>query len=147
MPREVKPVDPTFSEKRLHDASIQEIQLELFRRSAVSIEHNAAKVVEVLLASRHLWRGLIIDSLGVSEGGDWLQPSSMIKLRDVDQDFWNADTLYVLCPDRESADELAAKLPMDRFACMATIEEDQKIIDRALGGRHTGMVIVRFWWD
>jgi hypothetical protein len=71
----------------------------------------------------------------------------MIKLRDIDGNFWNADTLYVLCDSRAAADELVAKLPMERFGCLAKVEDDQRIIRRALGGGKEGPVIVSFWWD
>lgn len=140
-------IDPRFSEKRLADATVQEIQLELFRRS-VATEYRVAEFIDVLLANRRLWSGAVIDRLGISEGGYWLQPSSMIKLRDIGQNFWNADTLYVLCPDRAAADELVGLLPMERFGCMPSVEDDEEVVNGALGtGRDKHTVIVRFWWD
>src|SRR4051812_37248764 len=98
-------IDPKFGSKRLADATVQEIHLELFRRSVAS-EYRLDEFISILLANRHLWRGAIMDRLGISEGGHWLQPTSMIKLRDINQNFWNADTLHLLCPSRAAADEL-----------------------------------------
>ena len=146
MPRREFPIDPAFADKRLRDATVQEIQLELFRRSVAS-ELDVDRFIAVLLANCHLWRGAIIDRLGINEGGYWLQPSSMIKLRDIDQNYWNADTLHLLCLTRAASDELVAKLPMEEFGCMPEIEDDPKVIDRALGGGDDGAVILRFWWD
>lgn len=146
MPRPELPIDPNFTAKRLADATVQEIQLELFRRS-VAAEYHVDEFIAILLDNRHLWRGGVIDRLGVNEGGFWLQPSSMIKLRDIDQNFWNADTLYLLCPTRAAAEELIDKLPMERFACMPSIEAEPQVVDRALGGGGKGNVVLRFWWD
>jgi hypothetical protein len=146
MPRRQFPIEPNFSGKRLSDATVQEIHLELFRRS-IAAEFAVDRFIEILLANRHLWRGLLIDRLGVSERGHRLQPSSMIKLRDIDQNFWNADTLHLLCPNRQAAEELVAKLPMEEFACMPSIEDDPQVVDRALGGGDDGAVILQFWWD
>jgi hypothetical protein len=146
MPNHVRPIDPNFGERLLRDATVQEIHLELFRRTIAPNVH-LDEFICVLLANRNLWRGAVIDNLGVSEGGFWLQPSSMIKLRDIDEDFWNADTLYVLCDGRAAADELAAMLPMERFGCLTRVEDDPRIIRRALGGGREGPVIVSFWWD
>lgn len=146
MPHREHPISPLFTEKRLGDATVQEIQLEMFRRSVAS-NFDVDGFIAVLLDNRELWRGAISDRLGVNEGGHWLQPSSLIKLRDIDQNTWNADALYVLCPDRAAGDALIAKLPMERFACMATVDADARVVDRALGGEEDGVVIVRFWWD
>ena len=146
MPRREFPIDPHFGAKRLADATVQEIQLELFRRS-VAAQFDVDQFIAILLDNRHLWRGAVIDGLGVNEGGSRLQPSSLIKLRDIDDNFWNADTLYLLCPNRAAAEKLVTKLPMERFAGMPSIEDDPQIIDRALGGGNDGLVVLRFWWD
>lgn len=144
--RPARPIDRHFGNRPLSEATVQEIHLELFRRS-VALESRREEFLQILLENRHLWRGAIMDKLGVNEGGFWLQPCSMIKLRDIDQNFWNADTLFVLCDTASAAEELARKLPMERFGGLVNIEQDRRILDRALGGRSEGQVVLRFWWD
>jgi hypothetical protein len=140
------PIRPDFREKPLSAATVQELQLELFRRSVVS-ESEAGRFTQILLDSQDLWRGLIIDRLGISEGGHWLQPCSMIKLRNIHENYWNADTVFILCPSFDAARILAARFPPDQFATMIDIKEDLNEVDRALGGSDAGLVILRAWWD
>jgi hypothetical protein len=140
-------IDPKFGDKRLANATVQEIQLELFRRS-VAAEFDMDRFISVLLSNRHLWSGMVIDRVGINDPDCFpLSPMSMIKLRDIAQNFWNADTLYVLCPNRAAADELIAKMPMEKFACMPDVVDDKRVLGSALGTRAFDEVIVRFWWD
>jgi hypothetical protein len=140
------PIDARFSRKELGNATVQEIQLELFRRCKAS-DYDVDQFISVLLAHRHLWRGAVIDRLGINKAGHQLEPFSMIKLRDIDQNFWNADTLFVLCQSRSAADELIALLPGEKFACMPSVEDDPATVDDALGGGNREEVILQFWWD
>lgn len=103
--------------------------------------------MRVLLAHRDLWEGAVMDRLGVSEGGHWLQPSSLIKLRDIAGNARNADTLHLLCPSRAAADRLVELLPMDKFACTPSITDDQKVVNGAPGSGRETRVTLRFWWD
>jgi hypothetical protein len=144
--RTPEPIHPDFGKKTLATATVQELQLELFRRSVAS-GSDIEEFIRLLLESQHLWRGLIIDRLGVNEGGHWLQPLSMIKLRNIRQNYWNADTLFVLCPNRDAAKHLAKQFPLDRFAVMIDIKDDPEEVDDALGGSDKGLVILQFWWD
>jgi hypothetical protein len=140
-------IDPKFGDKRLAEATVQEIQLELFRRS-VAAEFDVNRFISVLLANRRLWSGAVIDRLGINDPDRFpLSPMSMIKLRDIHQNVWNADTLYVLCPSRAAADDLVAKLPMEEFACMPEIVSDKEDLGSAMGTRAFDEVIIRFWWD
>lgn len=140
------PIDPQFGQKRLSDATVQELQLELFRRSKAS-DYHVEQFIAILLDNRRLWLGAVIDRLGINKAGHQLEPFSMIKLRDIDQNYWNADTLFLLCPSRSAADELITLLPMDEFACMPNVEGDEEVVDDALGGGDCGAVILKFWWD
>src|SRR6266536_367723 len=126
-------IRPDFGQKTLITATVQELQLELFRRS-VAADSDVEECIRLLLESQHLWRGLIIDRLGVNEGGHWLQPSSFIKLRNIHQNYWNADTLFVLCLNRDAAEELKNRFPLDRFAVMIDVKNDPEEVDDALGG-------------
>jgi hypothetical protein len=140
-------IDPLFGDKPLSEATVQEIQLELFRRS-VAAEFDVNRFISVLLANRQLWSGAVIDRVGINDPDCFpLSPMSMIKLRDIAQNFWNADTLYVLCPNCAAADELIAKVPMEEFACMPDVVDDKNVLGSAMGTRAFDEVIVRFWWD
>ena len=77
-------------------ASPQELQLELIRRASFN-DFDGDRVADDLLLHRELWSGALIDGLG------------LVKLRDLDQDVWNVDTLYVLSSGRddESLEALA----------------------------------------
>ena len=128
---------------------MQQIQFELFRRSAVSIKYVdlVEPLIDVLRTQAHLWTGMVIDRIHIGHRGHGLLPMTMIPLRDIRQDFWNADTLYLLCPSRAAADELAALLPMERFGCMISVYDEPDQLDSALGGADDGVAILRAWWD
>ncbi len=141
-----RPINPNFSQLRLADATVQELQLELLRRS-VADQYSVDELIQILIDNQNLWRGLIIDRLGINEGGHWLQPMSMIKLRNIEDNYWNADTLFVLCPNKAAAESLKLKIPGEKFAAMIDVKDDAKEIDNALGGADRGLVILRAWWD
>ncbi len=65
---------------------IQAIQLDLLRRSSFN-QLNGLQVARDLLANRRLWCAALIDRSG---------SDALIKLRDLDENYWNVDTLYVL---------------------------------------------------
>jgi hypothetical protein len=65
---------------------IQAIQLDLLRRSSFN-NLDGPQVVRDLLSHRQLWCAALIDRLG---------SDALIKLRDLDDNYWNVDTLYVL---------------------------------------------------
>jgi hypothetical protein len=65
---------------------IQAIQLDLLGRSSFN-NLNGPQVVRDLLSHRQLWCAALIDRLG---------SDALIKLRDLDDNIWNVDTLYVL---------------------------------------------------
>src|SRR5205823_8793139 len=81
----------------LRDASVQEIQLELLRRASVDAL-DGERVCASLLRHRHLWLAALVDRPGLpnyAEPGDLLL-TGLIKLRDLPDNFWNVDTLYIL---------------------------------------------------
>lgn len=65
---------------------VQAIQLDLVRRSSFN-NLNGSQVVRDLLGHRQLWCAALIDRLG---------SDALIKLRDLDGNYWNVDTLYIL---------------------------------------------------
>ena len=70
----------------LAEVSVQESQLELVRRRWFN-QFDGPKIVANLRRHRDLWRAVIMDS------------RDLIKLRDLPGNYWNADTLHILCND------------------------------------------------
>ena len=81
----------------LREASAQDIQLELLRRSCWNAL-DGERVYASLMEHRALWLAALLDRPGVA---NYARPGlllmcGMIKLRDLPDNFWNADTLYIL---------------------------------------------------
>ncbi|MEZ4657003.1 MAG: hypothetical protein R2911_05480 [Caldilineaceae bacterium] len=64
----------------------------------------------------------------------------LIKLRDLPENFWNADSLYILTPDVASAHALAALA--ETWGGMVLVHEDLENVQSALGG--TGAITLWF---
>ena len=88
----------------LATATVQDIHLELIRRS----EHNAfhgERVLADLLAHRQDWQAVLFDTYGLAT--DRGLPARLTKLRDMASNDYNADTLYILAVHEEAAQRLA----------------------------------------
>jgi hypothetical protein len=132
----------------LRDASVQEIQLELLRRTKFNAL-DGERVAASLLWYRDLWLASLLDWPGVA---NYAEPSSLlmaglIRLRDLPHDLWNADTLFVLTRTPEQARRLARIAEEEDWGGEVCVFEDQREIDRALstGRREYGLLSV--WWD
>ena len=132
----------------LRDATVQEIQLELLRRTTYNAL-DGERVKDSLLRHRDLWLAFLLDRQGLP---NYAEPTrllmmGLIKLRDLPDNFWNADTLFILTPTHTQADELARIAEDEDWAGDVYVCKDQKEIDNALGtGRDEyGLVVV--WWD
>lgn len=81
----------------LRDATVQDIQLELIRRTKFNT-FDGEQVCELLARYRGHWRAVLLDRPGVPnyKVPSHLLTSGLIKLRDLDDNIWNADTLFVL---------------------------------------------------
>jgi hypothetical protein len=92
----------------LRDASVQEIQLELLRRSCWNAL-DGERIHASLMKHRDLWLAVLLDRPGVANYAEpsFLLMSGLIKLRDLPDNFWNADTLYILTATHAQAEELA----------------------------------------
>ena len=130
---------------RLGDATVQELQLELIRRSHFNA-FDGAVVADRLIAHQTLWRAVILDRLGFRDRPG-LPSAGLIKLRDLDDNLWNADTLYLLVDDQFKAERLIAALGAEDLGGMVTLTDDPSQVDSALGGGDDGTVIVSIWWD
>src|SRR5258708_7624536 len=80
----------------LTEASVQEIQLELMRRKQFN-SFDGPKIVASLRQHRSLWRAVLMDRSG---GMD------LIKLRDLPDNYWNVDELFIMTDTYSQAYEL-----------------------------------------
>lgn len=133
---------------RLGDASIQEIQLELLRRSSFNAL-DGERVCASLTRQRHLWVAVLLDRPGLPNyrNPGWLLASGLIKLRDLAEDFWNVDTLFILTPAAQEALELARVIAEEDWGGEVRVYEDQEEIDSALGTGRSAYGLISVWWD
>lgn len=111
----------------------QAIQLTLLRRSSFN-ELNGVRVARDLLANRRLWCAALIDRLG---------NDALIKLRDLDQNIWNVDTLYVLSSgaNNQSLGRIAHRWHADAISWVGGAAA------RRLLGYGGPVRILEVWWD
>jgi hypothetical protein len=135
-------------ELHLRDASVQDIQLELLRRSRFNAL-DGERVVASLLKHRHLWLAVLLDRQGVPNYAEprLLLTAGLIKLRDLPDNFWNADTLFVLTPTRAEALQLARIIDEEDWGGEVRVVEDQKEIDYSLGVGRQEYGLLSVWWD
>jgi hypothetical protein len=125
----------------LATATVQDIHLELIRRS----EHNAFhgdRVLADLLAQRQDWQAVLFDTYGLAT--DRGLPARLLKLRDMAYNDYNADTLYILAVHAEAAQRLAA---LAEFWGGESHIYSQEDTERALGTSGTNERLVQMWWD
>jgi hypothetical protein len=132
----------------LRDASVQDIQLELLRRTSFNAL-NGQRVYDSLLKHRHLWLAVLLDRPGVP---DYAEPShllmsGLIKLRDLSDNYWNADTLFILTQTRSQACALVQIAKHEHWAGEVVVHENQKEIDRSLGTGRREYGLMSVWWD
>ena len=110
---------------------MQDIQLELLRRTQINAL-DGGRVVESRSAPSQPVVGNALGSSGPCELCE-TDPSpdvrNLIKLRDLPDNFWNADTLFVLTDTHEKARELARIIEEEDWGGMVQVFEDQEEID------------------
>ena len=122
-------------------ATVQDIHLELIRRS----EHNAfhgARVLVDLLAHRQDWQAVLFDTYGLAT--DHGLPTRLIKLRDMASNDYNADTLYILAVNEAAAHRLTALA--EAWGAEPRIYSQEET-ERALGTSCADECLVQMWWD
>ena len=133
----------------LCDASVQDIQLELLRRTRFNA-FDGERVCVSLLNHRDLWLAVLLDRPGLpnyAEPGHLLM-SGLIKLRDLPDNIWNADTLFILTRSRSDAEQLARVIVEEDWGGETPrIYKNQEEIDRALGTGREDYGLVSVWWD
>src|SRR4051794_36624572 len=109
----------------LRDASVQDIQLELIRRTRFNA-FDGDRVCASLLKHRSLWTAAMLDRPGHSRpyGPSLLLFDGLIKLRDLPENIWNAETLFVLTPSPETARELGRHIEADNWGGEVIVYED-----------------------
>jgi hypothetical protein len=127
----------------LTEATVQEIQLELIRRTQYNA-FDGERVFAALQAHWDLWDAALMDRFGIPTPGE-LPRSGLIKLRDLPGNYWNVDTLYVLCPDAARARQLAEIA--EAWAGEVQVHDDEEEVGSALGSSREEWAIVTVWWD
>ncbi len=132
----------------LRDATVQEIQLELLRRTSFNAL-DGPRIVESLMRHRDLWMAALLDRQGLPNYAEptRLLMSGLIKLRDLDGNFWNADTLFILTRKREQARQMAEIARTEDWGGEVVLIEEQKEIDNALGTGRQEYGLLYVWWD
>jgi hypothetical protein len=133
----------------LRQATVQEIQLELIRRTKFNA-FNGERVYASLMKHRAYWQAVLLDRPGLANyqkpGG--LLMMGLIKLRDLDDNIWNADHLFILTARREQAVELARIIEDEDWGGERPIVHDnQEEIDNALGVGRQEYGLLSIWWD
>ncbi len=124
----------------LRDANVQDIQLELIRRSRYNA-FDGRKVSNSLLRHRTHWLAVVLDRVGISH-------PDLIKLRDLPANIWNADTLFVMTPTPAEARQVARIAEEEQWgADEVQVYESQEALSRALGAWPTAYGLVSLWWD
>ncbi|MEK7277804.1 MAG: hypothetical protein AAB427_10680 [Chloroflexota bacterium] len=117
-------------------ATVQEIQLELIRRT----QHNSfdgEQVHKDLLAHRDWWEAVLLD--GPS-------PLNLIKLRDLSGNYWNTDTLFILAVGEADANRL--KELGEQWLADSVETYGAEATGRELGTSDPGdRRLVQMWWD
>jgi hypothetical protein len=133
---------------KLRDATVQDIQLELIRRTQYNA-FDGERVAASLLKHRDLWLAVILDRFGHANYAEprLLLTSSLIKLRDLSGNFWNADTLFVLTKTKQNAKEFARIADEEGWAEEIHVYDDDKEISGALGAYGVDYGLVSIWWD
>lgn len=132
----------------LTGATVQEIQLELLRRTAFN-NLDGERIARALLEHRDLWLSVMLDRAPIWNIQYMRLPVSwLVKMRDMPHNIWNADTLYIVSDSVEKARKLERiATGENHWGGEVLVYEKQTEIDRALGtGRHEH-AIVTVWWD
>ena len=132
---------------RLQDATAQDIQLELIRRTEFN-SFDGAVIYHSLMKNRELWQAVVLDRPGYFNAEmHRLSCSGLIKLRDLSDNFWNADVLFILTESRMMAQRLVEVAESDGWSAdeMTVIDDVNEIINAM--GTNEPCAIVKMWWD
>ncbi|MGC8638383.1 MAG: hypothetical protein ACP5XB_00730 [Isosphaeraceae bacterium] len=132
----------------LREATVQDIQLELPRRNSFNAL-DGERVLASPMKHRELWLAVLLDRPGVANYREpgFLLTAGLIKLRDLPDNIWNADTLYILTETRAQAEEMARIIEEEDWAGEVCVSKNEQDIDRVLGvgGEEYGLLSI--WGD
>jgi hypothetical protein len=123
---------------KLTEATVQEIQLELIRRTNYNF-FEGQRVAADLQRQPNLWRGVLLTRPGSS------QVSGLITLRDLEDNIWNADTLYILATDEAAAQRLAEL--GETWQADDIVIHTMEATGLAVGDSRPPGPLVTMWWD
>jgi hypothetical protein len=135
----------------LHNATAQDIQLELIRRRRFN-EFDGQRIYDSLLKHRELWLGVLLTRVGYTDADNLndLPFGSLIQLRDLPRNYWNADTLFIMTRSHKEAKKLGwiIKSKSENWvADEVQVHDNQKEIGSALGVFGIDYGLVSAWWD
>lgn len=133
----------------LREATVQEIQLELIRRTKFNA-FDGERIYGSLMKHRAYWQAVLLDRPGLAnyQKPRHLLMTGLIKLRDLDDNIWNADQLFILTANREQAVHLARVIEEEDWGGEKPIVyDDQEEIDSALGVGRQEYGLLSIWWD
>ena len=125
---------------------VQELQFRLMCKASRNF-FDGNKVVDSLIEHKDLWKGVVMTraAYNTPEARDYSEVVNLICLRDIENNFWNVDTIYIL-PEPEKEKELyklAKKWDADEVNWLSS-----KVSQRFLGvGGDENLKILRVWWD
>ena len=125
--------------------TIQDIHLELMRRTSFN-EFDGKAVVSTLLENGELWDAVMMDRPAIRLRRDKPTGSfiSLIKLRDIPDDYWNVDTVYVLTT-KDKADRIRELF--DRLSADEVYVIQGERLKKAMGSMKPESCVVAAWWD
>lgn len=136
----------------LEKATIQELNLELIKKTKFN-GFNGAKVVKSLLKNCDLWQSVVMDRTDFVFASDIelkrkgsKETISLIKLRDMQENFWNVDTLFIL-PKGGNVKEIVKLARREWYADEVTVIRGKQAEDWLGMGGFGNLEIVKVWWD
>ena len=122
--------------------AIQELNLELIEKASFN-NFDGKLVVSELRKNRSLWTAVVMDreyyESAAKDGG-----CNLIKLRDLPDDMWNVDTVFILSSGKD--DKLLMAVAKGWSADEISWIEGEKA-GKLLGSFPAKQKILRAWWD
>src|SRR5262249_50372364 len=103
-----------------------------------------------LMKHRAYWQAVLLDLPGEAnyQRPGHLLMSGLIKLRDVDDNIWNADQLFILTAKREQAVQLARIIEEEDWGgAQPVVYSNHEEMDSALGTGRQEHGLLSIWWD
>ena len=111
---------------------VQRLMFDLIRLASFN-DFDGQMVVQNLTEHRDLWLGCIMD------GND------LIKLRDISDNLWNADTLYIITTGVD--DEKLERMATDLWCANEVIYLNKDEAEHRLGTYPCEYKVLKIWWD